>query len=78
MKTTAYELNVDNAMLFFELCHELNLTTEQDRVALLQAMAELGRVKRAWTTKRTKDQLIKDLSKHYKTIVVKSANENPR
>ena len=71
-KTTAWEMNVDQAEMFFQLAHSLNLNTEHERLALLDYMKDTGNIKRVYTTGRDKEQVVKDLAKHYKIMRVKA------
>jgi hypothetical protein len=73
--TTAFQLNVDQLELFFTICRELNLQTEEERTALLFAMAKLGKVERAWSTKRSKNKLVKDLAKHFNVTRITKTKE---
>jgi translation initiation factor 1 (eIF-1/SUI1) len=67
----AFTLTLQNAEMFFELCKELKADTEEERVAILQAMAELGKVKTIVDTKMSKEDYIKHLAKHFKVLQVK-------
>lgn len=70
-KVTAFKLTADQALLFFELCQELGFDDEPRRVALLHYLAQSGHVENVWTTSRSKEQLIKDLSLNFKVVQVK-------
>ncbi len=71
-RLTAFKLSVDQALLFFELCQELDLDDEPRRVALLHHLAKHGYVQNMWTTKRSKEQLIEDLADNFKVLHIKS------
>lgn len=67
-------MSLDMAMIFYTLCEEFKLTTEKDRVALLNLMAKEKKLERVWETKRSKDQFIKDTAKHFKIITKPNAS----
>jgi len=67
----AFTLTLQNAEMFFELCKELKADTEEQRVAILRAMAELGKVNNIVETKMSKEDYIKHLAKHFKVLQVK-------
>lgn len=71
MGTTAFMMTVDQALVFFQLCHDLKLETEEERVTLLSAMAKQGSVKNVWQTGRDQDQFVKDMARNYKILRVK-------
>lgn len=66
---TAFQMTLENAILFFEVCGLLHLDTEEERITLMQAMAKMGKVDCVWTTERTKEQFIEDLTKHYNVLM---------
>lgn len=71
----AFSLTVDNAMLFFEICRELKADKEEERMTILQAMAQLGKVQNIVKTKMTRAQYVKHLSKNFKCAIVKSKGD---
>jgi hypothetical protein len=64
----AFHLDTDRAILFFELCQELKADTEEKRVAVLEAMAELGQIGFIVDSPKTKDEYVKHLAKHFKVL----------
>jgi hypothetical protein len=68
----AFALTSDQALLFFELCHELGAETEEARTAILDALADVGQVKSITSTPMTKEQYTTHLAKHFKVGVIKS------
>lgn len=66
----AFRLTADNALLFFEICHELKADTEEARLAILSAMVQLGKVEQVTETSKTKEEYIKHLSQHFKCAIV--------
>jgi hypothetical protein len=71
-KLTAFQLNLDQAIVFFEICKEMNLNTEEERAKVLSLMAEEGQVERMWTTYRTKEKFMADLARKFEVMHVKS------
>jgi hypothetical protein len=67
----AFTLTLQNAELFFELCKELKADTEEKRVAILQALAELGKVQSIVESHMTKEEYIKHIAKHFKVLQIK-------
>ena len=68
----AFRLTADNALLFFEICHELKADTEEKRLAIIDAMIQLGKVEQVTQTKKTKEEYIQHLSKNFSVLDVKS------
>lgn len=71
----AFTLTAENAQLFFELCHELQANTEEERVIILEYMAKQGLVNNIVKTSQTKDEYIKHLSKHFKCAIVSESSD---
>lgn len=71
MNTTAFQITPEQGMLFFQICMELNLNTEEERTVLLHELAKHGQVERFWTTKRSKERFLTDLSRHFKILQLK-------
>jgi len=67
----AFTLSADDAFLFFEICQELKVTTEEQRTQILLEMAKLGKVRNVVQSKSTKDEYKKHLAQHFKVIDVK-------
>jgi len=72
----AFRLNVDQLELFFTICRELNADTEEKRVAILQAMAELKQVDGVTVTTKSKEEYLKHLSDKFGKILVVKNKEN--
>ena len=71
----AFSLTADNAMLFFEVCQELKADTEEQRVAILKAMVQLGKVKSVVQTPKTKEEYAKHLAEKFgKVLHIKGDN----
>jgi hypothetical protein len=75
MGTTVWWMTAEQACEFYTLCNDLKLETEAERLALLDYMKQTGNVERAYTTGRDKEQVIKDLSKHYKAVLLKAKKQ---
>ena len=76
-KLTAFQLTVDQALMFFEICKEMDLNTEEQRARVLELMAEEWQVERMWTTHRTKDKFMADLARKFKVMHVKASEQAP-
>lgn len=68
----AFRLTVDNALLFFDLCQELNLKTEAERLLLMDEMIRFGKVEQVTETNKTKEEYVKHLAKCFKVMQVES------
>jgi inorganic pyrophosphatase len=66
----AFHLTAEKALLFFEICGELKADTEEKKVAILEAMAELGQIQNIVQTPKTKEEYIQHLSKHFKVLKI--------
>lgn len=75
----AFFLNIDSAILFYELCAELKADTEEKRIAILNEMAEMGYVDNIVQTPKTKAEYLEHLSKHFNVMEYKDdhAGEQP-
>lgn len=71
----AFGLTVDNALLFFEICHELHADTVEKRLAIMDVMVKMGKVKQVVETPKTKEEYIRHLSKHFKCAIVHSTDD---
>lgn len=71
----AFTLSVDNALMFFEICHELHADTIEERIAIMEIMAQFGKVNQIVETPKTKEEYIKHLSKHFKCAIVHSTDD---
>lgn len=61
-------MNVDTTVEFWERVAKEGLTSEDQRLDLLLRMAQEGKIDNVMETGRSKEQIIQDYSKHYKTI----------
>lgn len=66
----AFQLSVDQLELFYDICGQLKLKTEEEKVALLNIMAQYKQVERVWDTQRTKEKFIEDMAKHFRVMKV--------
>lgn len=64
-KMFVFSMVPEVAMLFYELCDEYKLTTEDERVSLLAFLAKEGLINSVSTTNRTKEQIVADYKKHF-------------
>lgn len=74
--TLAFHMTADQALQFFELCHEFNLQTEDERVGLLKELIAHGFDITVFQTKRTPDQIAQDYAKHGNVLHVKVEDSN--
>jgi hypothetical protein len=72
----AFRLTVDQAEVFYEICHELKADTEEKRVAILIEMSKYGQVEGITETKKTKEEYVKHLSEHFGNVLVVKPQEN--
>ncbi len=63
-----YTMSADVACLFYELCKDYALDTEQERVSLLNFLARQGLMNSVSTTQRTKQQIVADWQKHFDVL----------
>lgn len=56
-------------MMFFEICQELKADTEAQRVAILEAMADCGKIGFIVETNKTKEEYIKHLSEKFGNVL---------
>lgn len=68
----AFRLTAENAMLFYEVCQELGLHTEEERMLVMDALIELGKVEQVTETNKTKEEYLEHLAKHFKIAELKS------
>lgn len=64
--TTAFIMSVYAAEIFYSVCEELKADTEEERVRILQSMAQLGMLKNIVEIQKTKEEYIAHLRKHFK------------
>lgn len=74
--TMAFHMTADQALQFFQLCRELNLTTEEERLALLFEMIAAGFDMTVFETKRTPRQIAEDYSKHGDVMWIKTEEDD--
>ena len=68
--------NTEAALEFWHRVKERNANTLTERHAILLEMTREGLMERVMQTKRTKEQVIQDMAKHYKVLHVKAKGEN--
>ncbi len=64
----AFRLTPEQAEVFFEVCGLMNAKTEEERTAVLVQMARMGDVASVVETKKTKEEYIQHLAKHFKVL----------
>jgi hypothetical protein len=71
MKHLLVEFTADQAIEFFEEVIALGIADDdiEGKNAVLHDFIQRGKVKRAWTTDRTKEQILIDLKKNYNDIL---------
>lgn len=74
-KILAVEMTVEQALEFYERCVLAEANTEEARTEILQRMVEEKKCTRAYTTGRTKEQLIADLSKEQDILVINNPED---
>jgi len=70
MKTIAWEMTVEVAMEFYKRCIEQKAETESEKVKVLRQLMEEGKMTRVTTTKKSKEEYIRDKAKHFKILRV--------
>jgi ABC-type histidine transport system ATPase subunit len=65
----AFTFTPENAMLFFEVCKELKAETEEDRLKIIKAMAELGKVENIVRTKMNPEDYAKHLASKFGNVL---------
>lgn len=73
-KTRMYMMTPEVAETFYRLCTKLNATTEEERHRVLDAMARLGLMKNVIETGRTREEIVRDMRKHYKVLDIREKN----
>lgn len=66
-----FHMTVEEALEFFERVQKLLVDNEEERTKLLIQMANEGKKIAISKTERTKEQVIKDYSKHGKVLYIK-------
>ena len=72
---TAFRLTAEQAELFFQICDEGNLKTEEERVYLLSLMANLGLVQSVVESPKTKEEYIQHMAKHFTCAIIKNKDD---
>ena len=76
---TVYTLDITSYLLFCEVCKKLNIKSEKKRLQVLNVFGKLGYLKNIMQTKRSKEQYIKDVAKHYgDTLVINSTTKKKK
>lgn len=75
-KTVAWTMTAGTAMEFFRRCHERKANTEQERVKILIELSQEGQMKSVVATSKTKEEYIKDKSRHFKVLRIKKDETN--
>lgn len=70
MRTLAWTMTAETAMEFFKRCMDRKAETEQERGKILEELAKEGRMTSVVATKKTKEEYIKEKSKHYRILKV--------
>ena len=68
----AFTLSLENTIIFWELCKELKAETEEERTAILDAVAELGAVKSIVSSSKTKEEYKQHLAKQFNAVELQS------
>ena len=72
----AFRMTADQAEMFFSICQEMNWNTEEQRAAVLEAMAQLGQVESVVQTSLTKEAYIKHLADKFGSVVNITSKES--
>lgn len=64
----AFEMTLEVALEFYRRKQALGAVTEEECAAVLLEMAREGLIQRIMETKRTREQYIQDLQKHYDVL----------
>jgi len=68
--------SVNEVELFFKVCQELNADTEEKRFQILEAMAQMGKIKNVVKTKMEKKEYVEHLAKHFGNVLVVKSQES--
>jgi len=77
-KTTAFFMDVDTALEFYQRVYDRKATTPKEKDAILKELAEEGRMKSIIQTNRTKEQLLADYTKEYNVLHVKKKEQGEK
>jgi len=70
----SFTMSPDIALEFYTEVKKRNLNTEKERLNLLIELTKQGKIKSISKTSRSKEELIKDLSKHFNVLYIKPKN----
>ena len=66
----AFRLNVDQLELFYQVCADIKAVTEEERTAVLVAMAYYGQLDGVVKSSLSKEDYIKHLSEKFGPVLV--------
>lgn len=67
-----FQSNADFFMRFFERCTQEKLETEEERLVVLLEMARESGECSVVSTKRTREEIVKDAARHGKVLDIKA------
>ena len=70
-KTLLFTMIPEIAVEFWERVNKENAQTEPERLKILMDLANEGKMNGVSVTGRSKEQVIQDYSKHFKTLYIK-------
>lgn len=74
MSLVAWEMTSGTALEFFKRCMKQKAETEQARIEILIQLAEEGKIDRATTTNKSKEEYMKDKAKHFRVLSISRKN----
>ena len=78
MKHLLIEFTCDQAIAFYEEVQRLGIENDvKAKQALLMEFVKNGNAVRAWSTERSKEQIVEDLKKNYGNVLDTTNHENP-
>ena len=80
MKHLLVEFTADQAIEFFEEVIALGIADDdiEGKNAVLFDFIQRGKCKRAWTTDRSKEDIVRDLKKNYNDVLHISNEDQPK
>lgn len=78
MKILMFEMTLEVAEEFYRRCQERKAETEEARTLILVELAEEGRMKSVIETKRTADQVVKDMAKNFGKVLYVSPKKKKK
>jgi hypothetical protein len=75
VRTFLFEMDCETALHLYEEMVKRGARTEEEKLEILLEFAEEGRLKRAFHTGRSKEQIIEDLAKHQNVLYVSPKQE---